>query len=281
MWDGIAWTLWTRRAGRPSLAPHPAPAAAWRLSTSRAALTGTDGRAGACSENWLIPVVAVALYLLMLFALIPFMQDRPPVQKSLINPVVAAWNLGLSLFSFTGLYFTAPHLYSFLTEHGYRATVCYSAQWYGHGWCGKMMAFFIYSKLFELFDTLWLILKKRPVIFLHSYHHITVLLYCWHSYAARISNGLWFGTMNYAVHSLMYFYYFLMTFESSRRWAKPFNWVLTTLQTSQMAVGIGVTVSAMQYGEDGSDAPCNVLRTNSFLGLVRPSPLSLLAGLRF
>ena len=104
---------------------------------------------------------------------------------------------------------------------------------------------------------------------------ITVLLYCWHSYAARISNGLWFGTMNYAVHSLMYFYYFLMTFESSRRWAKPFNWVLTTLQTSQMAVGIGVTVSAMQYGEDGSDAPCNVLRTNSFLGLVRPSPLCL------
>ena len=40
--------------------------------------------------------------------------------------------------------------------------------------------------------------------------------------------------------------------------------------------------AGLQYGEDGSDAPCNVLRTNSFLGLVRPSPLcSLLAGLRF
>ena len=38
---------------------------------------------------------------------------------------------------------------------------------------------------------------------LHSYHHITVLLYCWHSYASRISSGLWFGTMNYFVHSLM------------------------------------------------------------------------------
>lgn len=119
--------------------------------------------------------------------------------------MVAAWNLGLSLFSFWGLYWTAPHLYSFLVapEHGFRATVCYSAQWYGHGHCGKAMAFFIYSKLFELFDTLWLILKKRPVIFLHSYHHITVLLYCWHSYASRISSGLWFGTMNYFVHSLM------------------------------------------------------------------------------
>ena len=127
------------------------------------------------------------------------------MNKAYINPVVAAWNLGLSLFSFWGLYWTAPHLYSFLMapEHGFRATVCYSAQWYGHGYCGKAMAFFIYSKLFELFDTLWLILKKRPVIFLHSYHHITVLLYCWHSYASRISSGLWFGTMNYFVHSLM------------------------------------------------------------------------------
>lgn len=130
---------------------------------------------------------------------------RKPVNKAYINPVVAAWNLGLSLFSFWGLYWTAPHLHSFLTapEHGFRATVCYSAQWYGHGYCGKAMAFFIFSKLFELFDTLWLILKKRPVIFLHSYHHITVLLYCWHSYASRISSGLWFGTMNYFVHSLM------------------------------------------------------------------------------
>jgi len=231
-WDGIAWTLWT-------------------------------------SENWTIPLVAVALYLLMLLLLIPFMRDRKPINKAYINPVVAAWNLGLSLFSFWGLYWTAPHLYSFLVapEHGFRATVCYSAQWYGHGYCGKAMAFFIYSKLFELFDTLWLILKKRPVIFLHSYHHITVLLYCWHSYASRISSGLWFGTMNYCVHSLMYFYYFLMTFETTRKYAKPFNWILTTLQTSQMAVGIFVTIQSMNFGENDSVAPCNVLRTNSFLGL--------------
>lgn len=78
-----------------------------------------------------------------------------PVNKALINPVVAAWNLGLAVFSFWGLYNTAPQLYYFLNapQHGFRATVCYSAQWYGHGLCGKATAFFIYSKLFELFDT--------------------------------------------------------------------------------------------------------------------------------
>jgi hypothetical protein len=63
------------------------------------------------------------------------------------------------------------------------------------------------------------------------------------------------------------FYYFLMTFETTRKYAKPFNWILTTLQTSQMAVGIFVTVQSMNFGENDSVAPCNVLRTNSFLGL--------------
>lgn len=51
------------------------------------------------------------------------------------------------------------------------------------------------------------------------------------------------------------FYYFLMTLESTRTIAKPFNWILTTLQTSQMAVGIYVTIMAMNYGEEDSGAP--------------------------
>ena len=58
-----------------------------------------------------------------------------------------------------------------------------------------------------------------------------------------------------------------MTFETTRKYAKPFNWILTTLQTSQMAVGIFVTIQSMNFGEDDSVAPCNVLRTNSFFGL--------------
>ena len=54
----------------------------------------------------------------------------------------------------------------------------------------------------ELVDTLWLTLRKAPVIFLHWYHHVTVLLYCWHSYSSQIGTGLWFAAMNYSVHSV-------------------------------------------------------------------------------
>ena len=37
----------------------------------------------------------------------------------------------------------------------------------------------------------------------HRYHHITVLLYSWHSYATRSGAGVWFITMNYSVHAVM------------------------------------------------------------------------------
>ena len=46
---------------------------------------------------------------------------------------------------------------------------------------GFFVALFIYSKVFELVDTLWLTLRKAPVIFLHWYHHVTVPLDCSHS----------------------------------------------------------------------------------------------------
>ena len=38
-------------------------------------------------------------------------------------------------------------------------------------------------------STLWLLLRKSPVILLHWYHHVTVLLYCWHAYSVRIGTG--------------------------------------------------------------------------------------------
>ncbi|KAL3902640.1 MAG: hypothetical protein SGPRY_011983, partial [Prymnesium sp.] len=61
-----------------------------------------------------------------------------------------------------------------------------------------------YTQLAELLDTFFLLLRKSPVILLHWYHHVTVLLFCWHAYSVRIGSGLWFAAMNYSVHSLMY-----------------------------------------------------------------------------
>lgn len=52
----------------------------------------------------------------------------------------------------------------------------------------------------ELGDTIFVVLRKKPLIFLHWYHHVTVLLYCWHSYYEQTTYGLYFISMNYTVH---------------------------------------------------------------------------------
>ena len=102
---------------------------------------------------------------------------------------------------------------------------------------------FIFSKVPELVDTVFLVLAKKPVIFLHWYHHFTVLLYCWTAYVGRSSAGLYFVAMNFGVHSLMYFYFFLMTWYRKLWWAP----IVTVLQISQMFVGIFICSAVYYY----------------------------------
>ena len=45
------------------------------------------------------------------------------------------------------------------------------------------------SKLVELGDTIFIVLRKQPLVFLHWYHHISTLIYCWNSYSEQTANG--------------------------------------------------------------------------------------------
>ena len=104
---------------------------------------------------------------------------------------------------------------------------------------------------------MFLVLAKKPVIFLHWYHHFTVLLYCWHAYATRSSTGLYFTAMNYGVHALMY-YYFALTAMGYKPW---WSGVVTTLQISQMFVGVAVC-AAVYYFRDMQGLSCHVAQDN-------------------
>mmetsp|Transcript_33200 Transcript_33200/g.85998 ORF Transcript_33200/g.85998 Transcript_33200/m.85998 type:complete len:161 (+) Transcript_33200:780-1262(+) len=141
---------------------------------------------------------------------------------------------------------------------------------YGHGAVGLWTLLFIYSKYFELLDTVFLVLRRREVPFLHWFHHFTVLMYCWDAYAWELNTGLFFIAMNYTVHAVMYFYYFLAAV------SKPPAWGLfvTIMQTSQMVVGLTVvgTHLYLRSSVPNCDAPlfnigCAVLMYGSYLYL--------------
>ncbi|KAH8055004.1 very-long-chain 3-ketoacyl-CoA synthase [Aureococcus anophagefferens] len=96
---------------------------------------------------------------------------------------------------------------------------------------------------------------------------------------APIATGLWFATMNYCVHSVMYAYFACMGVPHLRPKVKKFAIYITLLQLAQMVVGIFVTVRAVLYQAGGLD--CRVNKTNSVLGLAMYSSYFLLFGKLF
>jgi elongation of very long chain fatty acids protein 6 len=175
---------------------------------------------------------------------------------------LAYWNLFLSVFSFMGMIRTMPHLLHNILNMTFENTICYPAhQAYGSGANGLWVMLFIFSKIPELFDTYFIVMRKRPLIFLHWYHHVTVLLFCWHSYATESSTGLYFVAMNYSVHAIMYGYYFLMAL----RIKPPIPaWTITVSQTSQMFVGTFICISSYFMMVNGTN--CSVKMENIFAG---------------
>lgn len=128
----------------------------------------------------------------------------------------------------------------------YEDTVCSSPlSGWGTGVSGFWVMLFIYSKIPELVDTVFIVLRKRPLIFLHWYHHVTVLLFCWSAYSTQAGSGLYFVAMNYTVHALMYGYYCLQALNVC---PKSFPTILITMsQIAQMFVGTGVCLSAWYF----------------------------------
>ncbi|KAG8468620.1 hypothetical protein KFE25_013703 [Diacronema lutheri] len=228
-------------------------------------------------DHWIIPLVAVALYLVMIVVGPMIMANRPPLP---VNGLACAWNWFLAAFSTFGVACTWHCIFTRLRSRGFESTTCGSAMFMSQGYVGLAMLLFIYSKLFELIDTFFLIAKKADVIFLHWYHHVTVLLYCWHSHSVRIPSGIWFAAMNYFVHAIMYSY-FAMTQMGPRyrKLVRPYARLITTLQISQMFVGLIVNGSIIYFTSLGH--ACKSSKTNTILSWLMYLSYFVLFGLLY
>ncbi len=154
-----------------------------------------------------------------------------------------------------------PYLIAHLLEHGFEYVVCNKAvNTWGSGPSGLWVMLFMYSKIPELIDTIFIVIRKKPLIFLHWYHHITVLLFCWSAYSTLDAGGLFFVSMNYTVHAMMYGYYCLQALNCCPKAFPPV--LITIAQITQMLVGTGVCVSCWYYLLNGK--PC----ANDFNNLV-------------
>merc|ERR1711991_475269 len=174
-----------------------------------------------------------AIYLPLVFGIKALMANRQPFRMQLI---LAAWNFLLGGASFFGALIVVPVAVDQLSRPSWE---CNDEWQFGSPLVAAAVFFFNLSKVPEMGDSVFLALRKRPIIFLHWFHHITVFLYCWHSMLWSAPYGLYFAAMNLCVHSVMYTYYGL----ESLRIRIPFPIVITFLQIAQMMAGMFIAVS--------------------------------------
>uniref|UniRef100_A0A0N4ZF74 Elongation of very long chain fatty acids protein n=1 Tax=Parastrongyloides trichosuri TaxID=131310 RepID=A0A0N4ZF74_PARTI len=183
---------------------------------------------------WYHSITISIVYFIMIKILQKFMETRKAFK--LTYPLFI-WNFSLALFSISGtIRFAEDFLYNWYTN-GFTWSICHSCN------PESVAAFwslaFCISKIVELGDTLFIILRKKPLIFLHYYHHAAVLVYTVHSGAEHTAPGQVFITMNYLAHSFMYTYYAVTALGY-----RPPKWVsmgVTTIQTTQMFLGVATT----------------------------------------
>lgn len=131
----------------------------------------------------------------------------------------------------------------------------YKDDMYRRNISGLLCLAFMFSKIPEMFDTAFLVFQKKPVIFLHWYHHTTVMLYCWHAWISPTSSGLWFVCMNFSVHAIMYFYYFICACGYGKL-VRPVAPLITFMQIAQMVVGSIIAVYVFYMDQFGGGCDC-------------------------
>jgi len=176
----------------------------------------------------------------MVFQLPSLMKNREPLQ---LQGIMVVHNYFLSYLSLVMLIAVLREIFYIWKETGVEGILCDSQKnhiktdiyfWY---------AVFYVSKMYEFIDTAILILRKKPLIFLHVYHHVITLLLVWYCLYDNLSIQ-WLSTAaNALVHVFMYYFYACQSLNISVWWKK----YLTTLQILQFIIDDSANISWAYY----------------------------------
>ncbi|TCD71535.1 hypothetical protein EIP91_008916 [Steccherinum ochraceum] len=172
---------------------------------------------------------ALVSYLVVIFSIQWFMKDRPAMKPQFAFQV---HNVFLSAGSLLLLLLVAEEVVPEVYKHGLFYGMCNVKMWTGRLEFYYMINY--YFKYIELIDTVFLALKKKPLAFLHVFHHSATALLCYSQLEGRTSVSWVPITLNLAVHVVMYYYYYA-TAGGARIWWKKY---LTTMQITQFVIDL-------------------------------------------
>lgn len=231
--------------------PPPTPPSSSTLyayvAAAAAAVRGFDWQltdfrfAGAPLSHGAFPIAGMFAYLALIFALRRFMLKRRPLR---LKGAVFAHNVFLCALSVAMFAGTAYEVVArALRFGGVLPIVCDHT---GGVMTGRLLMWeyvFYASKYYELLDTVIMVLRKRPLSFLHVYHHCVVLPLFWVYLKTDMVIHFILVIANSLVHVFMYYYYAVASIGKSVWWKRH----LTMAQIIQFVIDLTATYPFVFY----------------------------------
>jgi len=182
-------------------------------------------------STWTSVCTVLVSYLAIIFGTREIMKNRPP-QK--LNTLFRAHNVFLSVGSLILLVLMMEEVLPIIWRDGIFNAMCAVPSWTARLEFYYMINY--YFKYIELLDTVFLAFKKKPLAFLHVFHHSATAMLCFTQLNGKTSISWLVISLNLLVHVIMYYYYYA-TAGGAKIWWKKY---LTSMQIIQFVIDLFV-----------------------------------------
>lgn len=217
-------------------------------------------------RQWLYHNWSVALYISAVYVLFVLIGQRLMSGQKKgygLRSLMFCWNSLLAIFSIMGTIRCLPEFAYVIKSSGLESSYCNSSYYYD-----VRLTFwywlFVWSKVVELGDTVFIILRKQSLLSLHWIHHVLTLTYAFFVIGEAPASARWMVNMNFAIHSVMYSYYALKAIRIPI--SRSIAMTITIAQICQMIFGLYINFNAFYMKWSG--LKCDTSLSASGAGLL-------------